>query len=112
MGAAVTRTLIVLYSVELLGILWAAAIVASLGRSQLGRGAGLLWLSLLAAAGLVGWHAVRLLRGRRTLGVSGLAIQSVLLIAAIALATQRPIAGVTGILVAGGVLAAWGRLRR
>jgi sterol desaturase/sphingolipid hydroxylase (fatty acid hydroxylase superfamily) len=104
--------LIVLYSVELLGILWAATVVAHLGRSQLGRGAGLLSLSLLAAAGLVSWHAVRLLRGRRMPGVSGLAIQSVLLIAAIALATQRPIVGVAGIIVAGGVLAGWGRLQR
>ncbi len=112
MGAAVTRTLIVLYSLELFGILWTATIIARLGRPHLGRGAGLLVLSLLAAAGLVSWQAVRLLRGRRTLGVSGLAMQSVLLIAAIALATQRPTVGVAGILVAGGVLAAWGRLRR
>jgi sterol desaturase/sphingolipid hydroxylase (fatty acid hydroxylase superfamily) len=104
--------LIVLYSLELLGILWAATVVAHLGRSHLGRGAGLLSLSLLAAAGLVSWHAVRLLRGRRMLGVSGLAIQSVLLIAAIALATQRPIVGVAGIVVASGVLAGWGRLQQ
>lgn len=122
MGTVVTRTgpgnrgrpavvaLTVFYCLELVGILWAAAIVASLGRSDLGRGAGLLWLSLLAAAGLVSWHALRLFRGRRMLGVSGLAIQSVLLIAAIALATQRPTVGVAGILVAGSVLAGWGRL--
>ena len=123
MGTAVTRTgpgyrsrpvvvaLTTLYSLEILGILWAATVVASLGRPHLGRGAGLLVLSLLVAAGLVSRHAIRLLRGQQVLNVSGLAVQSALLIAAIALATQRPIIGVAGIIVTGGVLAGWGRLR-
>ncbi|WP_083072761.1 sterol desaturase family protein [Mycobacterium heidelbergense] len=96
--------LTVLYSIEVIGILWAAVVVANLG-------AGLPALSLVAAAALVGWHAVALLRlHARRLSVQGLAIQSVVLIAAIALATQRPWAGAAGIVVAAGVLAGWGRL--
>jgi sterol desaturase/sphingolipid hydroxylase (fatty acid hydroxylase superfamily) len=107
----VVASLTVLYSLEVIGILWAAAIVANLGRPHLGRGAGLLVLSLVAAAALVGWHAVALLRlHARRLSVSALAIQSVLLIAALALATQRPVLGMAGVLVAAGVLAGWGHL--
>lgn len=109
-GGPVMVALTLLYSLELLGIIWAATVVASLGQAHLGRGAGLLALSLLAAAALLGWHAVRLLSGRRRLGVTGLAVQSALLISAIALATQRPGAGVAGVAVSAGVLAGWGRL--
>jgi sterol desaturase/sphingolipid hydroxylase (fatty acid hydroxylase superfamily) len=87
-------------------------IVASLGRALLGRGAGLLALSLIAAAALVSWQAIRLLVGNRKLTVPGLAIQSAILIGAIALATQRPAIGVAGVVVAAGVLAGWGRLGR
>ena len=106
----VVAALTVLYSTELVALLGAAMLVANLGRAHLGRGAGLLALSLLAAAALVGWHAIRLLLGRRRLSVTGLAIQSTILIAAIALATQQPTAGVAGVVVAAGVLAGWGRL--
>jgi sterol desaturase/sphingolipid hydroxylase (fatty acid hydroxylase superfamily) len=106
----IVAVLIALYSIELLGILCAATVVASFGRAHPGRGAGLLTVALLGAAALVGWHAMRLLRGRRTLSVAGLGVQSGLLIAAIALATQRPGAGAAGILVSAGVLAGWGRL--
>lgn len=98
-------TLTALYLLELIGILCAATAVAA-------HSAGLLTLALLGAAALVGRHATRLLQGRRVLGVAGLAVQSVLLIGAIALATQRPAAGVAGVVVAAGVLAAWGRLGR
>jgi sterol desaturase/sphingolipid hydroxylase (fatty acid hydroxylase superfamily) len=124
MGATVTRAgseyrsgpvvlaLTILYSVELIGILCAAMVVASIGRAHLGRGAGPLTLALIAAAALVGWHGIRLLLGLRRLSVTGLAVQSALLIAAIALATQRPATGVAGSVVAAGVLAGWGRLGR
>lgn len=103
-------TLTVLYAVELIGIIWAATVVAKLGRAHLGPGAGLLTLALLAAVASVGWHAIRLLRGDRRLSVPGLGVQSALLIAAIGLATQRPAAGLAGVVIAGGVLAGWGRL--
>jgi sterol desaturase/sphingolipid hydroxylase (fatty acid hydroxylase superfamily) len=107
-SGSVVAVLTVLYSIELIGILRAATVVARSGRHD----TGLLTLALLGAAALVGWHAIRLLRGRRALGVPGLAVQSVLLIGAIALATQRPAAGLAGVVVAAGVLAAWGRLGR
>lgn len=101
----VLATLTALYLLELIGILCAATAFAV-------HSAGLPTLALLGAAALVGWHAMRLLQGRRVLGVAGLAVQSILLIGAIALATQRPAAGVAGAVVAAGVLAAWGRLGR
>ncbi|WP_085185550.1 sterol desaturase family protein [Mycobacterium sp. IEC1808] len=101
----VLATLTALYLLELIGILCAATAVAV-------HSAGLPTLALLGAAALVGWHAMRLLQGRRVLGAAGLAVQSILLIGAIALATQRPAAGVAGVVVVAGVLAAWGRLGR
>jgi len=104
-SGSVLTALTVLYGLELIGILCAATVVA-----RLVPGAGPLTASLLGAAVLVGWHAIRLLRGRRRLSVAGLAVQSFLLIAAIALATQRPVVGAAGVLVAAGVLAGWGRL--
>jgi sterol desaturase/sphingolipid hydroxylase (fatty acid hydroxylase superfamily) len=104
--------LTILYSVELVGILCAAMAVASTGRAHLGRGAGPLTLALISAAALVGWHAIRLMLGQRRLSVTGLAVQSTLLIATIALTTQQPAAGVAGIVVTAGVLAGWGRLER
>jgi sterol desaturase/sphingolipid hydroxylase (fatty acid hydroxylase superfamily) len=104
--------LIVLYSIELIGLVCAAMLVANLGRAYLGRGAGLLALSLTAAAALAGWHAIRLLLGQRKLTVPGLAVQSGVLIGAIALATQRPVIGVAAVMVAAGVLAGSGRLGR
>jgi sterol desaturase/sphingolipid hydroxylase (fatty acid hydroxylase superfamily) len=109
-AAGAVTALAVLHSIELIGILCAATVVASISRAHPGRGAGLLALSLLGAAALVGWHAIRLLQGRRRLSVPGLAVQSFLLIGAIALATQRPTAGAAGVVVAAGVLAGWGRL--
>jgi hypothetical protein len=84
----VLAALTALYSIELIGILCAATVVAGFGREHPGRGAGLLTVALLGAAALVGRHAMRLLQGRRMLGVPGLAVQSFLLIGAIALATQ------------------------
>jgi sterol desaturase/sphingolipid hydroxylase (fatty acid hydroxylase superfamily) len=108
----VVAVLALLYSVELAGLLCAAVVVGSLGPAHLGRGARLLALSLLAAAALVGWHAIRLLLGESKLSVPGLAIQSAILIGAIALATQKPAIGVAGVVVAAGVLAGWGRLGR
>jgi sterol desaturase/sphingolipid hydroxylase (fatty acid hydroxylase superfamily) len=108
----VVAVLTLLYSVEVVGLLCAAVVVGSLGPAHLGRGARLLALSLLAAAALVGWHAIRLLLGDRKLSVPGLGIQSAILIGAIALTTQMPAIGAAGVVVAGGVLASWGRLRR
>jgi sterol desaturase/sphingolipid hydroxylase (fatty acid hydroxylase superfamily) len=108
--APVVAVLTLLHSVEVVGLLCAAVVVGSLGPAHLGRGARLLALSLLTAAALVAWHAIRLLLGDSKLSVPGLGIQSAILIAAIALATQEPAVGVAGVMVAAGVLASWGRL--
>lgn len=109
-GGPIVATLAILYSTELVALVASALVVAGRGRAQLGRGAGMLTVLLIAAAALVGWHAIRLLLGHRTLTVPGLAVQSAILIAATALATQQPTLGAAGVMVAGGVLAGWGRL--
>jgi sterol desaturase/sphingolipid hydroxylase (fatty acid hydroxylase superfamily) len=108
----VVAVLSVLHSVEVVGLLCAAVLVGSLGPAHLGRGARLLAWSLLAAAALVGWHAIRLLLGDSKLSVPGLGIQSAILIGVIALTTQKPAIGVACVVVAAGVLAGWGRLGR
>ena len=77
----VVAALAILHSIELVAIVSVAMLVAKLGRAGLGRGAGLLALLLVAAAALVGWQAIRLLRGQRVLSVAGLAMQSAVLIA-------------------------------
>src|SRR5271163_191573 len=92
----VVAALAILYSIELVAIVDAAMLVGK----------------LVAAAALVGWQAIPLLRGQRVLSVAGLAMQSAILIASIAIATQRPTLGVAGVVVAGGILAGWGRLGR
>ena len=106
----VVAVLSLLYSVEVVGLLCAAVVVGSLGPAHLGQGARLLALFLLAAVAVLGWHAIRLLLGGGKLSVPGLAIQSAILIGAIALATQKPAIGIAGVFVAAGVLAGWGRL--
>ncbi|MHA7650712.1 sterol desaturase family protein [Mycobacterium sp. ML4] len=108
----IVLALILLYFIELIALLYAARVLAGMGRTRLGPGAGLPALVLLMAAALVGWHAIRVLRGQRVLSMPALGIQSTILIVAIGLATQRPVAGLAGIVVAGGVLAGWGRLPR
>ncbi len=97
---------------EVLGLLYGATVLLRFARAHPGHGAGLPTLLLLIAAAAVGWQATRLLAGRRRLTVTGLAVHSAILIGAIALATQRPAAGLAGVVVAGGALAAWGRLGR
>ena len=102
--------LVVLHGIELLMLLKAAGITARLARAHPGHGAGLPALSVLAALLVIGWQACRLLRGRRSLNVSGLAVQSGILMASIAVAVQNLAAGLTGIVLACAVLAGWGRL--
>jgi len=102
--------LVVLHGIELLVLLQAAGVTARLARAHPGHGAGLPALLVLAALLMVGWQACRLLRGRRSLNVSGLAVQSGILMASIAVAVQNLAAGLTGIVLACAVLAGWGRL--
>ncbi|MFZ3304424.1 MAG: sterol desaturase family protein [Mycobacterium sp.] len=104
--------LVLSHAVEMIGLLGAAVVAAGLARSQPGRGAGLATLLLLTTMLLVGWQAYRLLAGRRSLNVSGLTVQSGMLMAAIAVATKNLAAGGIGIGVACSVLAGWGRLAK
>ena len=99
-----------LHGIELLALLKAAGVIARLARAHPGHGAGLPALLVLAALGMVGWQAGRLLRGRRSLNVSGLFAQAGILMVSIAVATQNLAAGLTGIVLACTVLAGWGRL--
>ena len=92
--------------------LQAAGVTARLARAHPGHGAGLPTLLVLAALVMVGWQAWRLLRGRRSLTPSGLAVQSGILMASIAVATQNLAAGLIGIVLACAVLAGWGRLAK
>jgi sterol desaturase/sphingolipid hydroxylase (fatty acid hydroxylase superfamily) len=102
--------LVALHGIELLALLKAAGVIARLARAHPGHGAGLPALLVLAALGMVGWQAGRLLRGRRSLNVSGLFAQAGILMVSIAVATQNLAAGLTGIVLACTVLAGWGRL--
>ena len=102
----------VLHAVEMAALLGAVVLTAGLARSHPGRGAGLATLLLLTTMLLVGWQGYRLLRGWRSLNVSGLAVQSAILMAAIAVATQNLAAGGIGIVLACSVLAGWGRLAK
>jgi sterol desaturase/sphingolipid hydroxylase (fatty acid hydroxylase superfamily) len=104
--------LVLLHGIELLALLKAAGLTARLARAHPGHGAGLPVLLVLAALGMVGWQACRLLRGRRSLNVSGLFVQAGILMASIAVATQNLAAGLTGIVLACAVLSGWGRLAK
>ena len=99
-----------LHGIELLALLKAAGLTARLARAHPGHGAGLPVLLVLAALGMVGWQSCRLLRGRRSLNVSGLFVQAGILMASIAVATQNLAAGLIGVVLACAVLAGWGRL--
>ena len=69
---------------------------------------GLAMLLLLVATALVGWQAHRLLAGRRSLNVAGLAVQLGIVMVAIAFATQNLAVGGFGIALACLVWAGWG----
>jgi hypothetical protein len=103
--------LLMLHGIELIGLFIVAGVTTRLARSHPGHGAGLPILMVLAAMALVGWQGYRLLRGRWSLNVSGLVVQSAILMAAIAVApTQYVGLGGIGLVVACAVLAGWGRL--
>ena len=109
-GRALVAGLVVLHGIEIFALLSATGAVARVARAHPGHGAGLPNLLVLAAMVLVVWQAIRLLRGRRSLNASGLAVQAGIVIAAIAVAVQNLAAGVFGIVLGCAVLAGWGRL--
>jgi hypothetical protein len=102
--------LVASHVLELIALFGAAGATARLARAHPGHGAGLPSPVTLAALVLVGWQAGRLLRGRRTLNASGLAVQSGILMASIAVTVQNLAAGLIGVALASAVLAGWGRL--
>jgi sterol desaturase/sphingolipid hydroxylase (fatty acid hydroxylase superfamily) len=102
--------LLVLHVGELILLVGAALITAAMARSHPGDGSGAATLLLLATTLLVGWQGYRLLAGRRSLNVAGLAVQSGVVMAAVAVATQNLAAGAIGVVLGCALLAGWGRL--
>src|ERR1700727_2143953 len=109
-GRRVVAALVLLHAAETAALLTAATVTGGLARSHPGRGMGSAMLLLLVATVLVGWQGYRLLAGRRSLNVAGLAVQSGIVMVAIAFATQNLAVGGFGIVLACSVLAGWGRL--
>jgi sterol desaturase/sphingolipid hydroxylase (fatty acid hydroxylase superfamily) len=108
----VVAALVVLHAVEMAGLLGAVVVTARLAHSHPGRGMGLATLLLLVTMLPVGWQGYRLLAGRRSLNVAGLAVQSGIVMVAIAVATQNLAVGGFGIILGCSVLAGWGRLAK
>jgi sterol desaturase/sphingolipid hydroxylase (fatty acid hydroxylase superfamily) len=106
----VVAALVMLHAVEMVGLLGTVAMTGGSARADPGRGMGSAALLLLLAVVPVGWQGYRLLAGRRSLDVTGLAVQSGLVMVAIAVATQNLAAGAIGIVLGCAVLVGWGRL--
>jgi sterol desaturase/sphingolipid hydroxylase (fatty acid hydroxylase superfamily) len=104
--------LVVLHAGEIIALCSAAVMTAALVRSHSGHGAGAGTLFLLVTTSLVGWQGYRLIAGRRSLKVAGLAVQSWILMVAMAVAILNLAAGAIGIVFACSVLAGWGRLAK
>ncbi|HEX4395375.1 MAG TPA: sterol desaturase family protein [Mycobacterium sp.] len=111
-GRRVVVAMVLLHAAEMAALLTAVAVTGGLARSHPGRGMGLSMLLLLVATVLVGFQGYRLLAGRRSLNVAGLAVQSGIVMVAIAFATQNLAVGGFGIVLASSVLAGWGRLAK
>jgi sterol desaturase/sphingolipid hydroxylase (fatty acid hydroxylase superfamily) len=108
----VVAALLALHAVETAGLLGAVVVTARLAHSHPGRGMGLAALLLLLAMVPIGWQGYRLLAGRRSLNVAGLTVQSGIVMAAIAVATQNLAVGGFGIVLGCSVQAGWGRLAK
>src|ERR1700743_3052586 len=104
----VVAVMVLLHAVEVAALLTAVIVTGGFARSHHGRGMGLAMLLLIAVTLLVGWQGYRLVAGRRSLNVAGLAVQSTIVMVAIAFATQNLAVGGFGIVLACSVLAGWG----
>jgi hypothetical protein len=111
-GRRVVAAMVLLHAAEMAALLTAVTVTGGLARSHPGRGMGSAMLLPLVATLLVGWQGYRLLAGRRSLNVTGLAVQSGIVMVAIAFATQNLAVGGLGIVLASSVLAGWGRLAK
>jgi hypothetical protein len=109
-GRRVVVSLMVLHGLELAALIGAARVAARLARAHPGHSAWLPTLLIVAAIGLIGWQSYRLARGHTVLNVPGMVVQSVILMVAITVATQRLVAGAIGIVLASMTLALWDRL--
>ncbi|HTZ12332.1 MAG TPA: hypothetical protein VMC78_01695, partial [Mycobacterium sp.] len=92
-GRRLVAALLALHVAEVIVLSAAAFMTAAMARSHPGHGAGAATLLLLATTLLVGWQGYRLLAGRRSLNAAGLAVQSGVVMVAIAVATQNLVAG-------------------
>ena len=111
-GRRLVGALLALHVGELIFLLAGAFKTAAMARSHPGQGSGAAMLLLIAATLLVGRQGYRLLTGRRSVNVAGLAVQSGLVMVAIAVATQNLAAGAIGIMLGCAVLAGWPRLAK
>jgi sterol desaturase/sphingolipid hydroxylase (fatty acid hydroxylase superfamily) len=111
-GRRMVGALMALHAVEMAGLLGAVVATAHAAHAHPGRGMGLATLLLLVTMLPVGLQGYRLIAGRRSLNVAGLAAQSGIIMVAIAVATQNLAAGGIGIVVGCSVLAGWGRLAK
>jgi sterol desaturase/sphingolipid hydroxylase (fatty acid hydroxylase superfamily) len=111
-GRRAVTAMVLLHATEAAALLTAVTVTGRLARSHPGGGMWLAMLSLLVTTVLVGWQGYRLLAGRRSLNVAGLAVQSGIVMVAIAFATQNLAVGGFGIVLACSVLAGWGRLAK
>src|ERR1700761_455227 len=72
-GRRVVAAMVLLHAAEMAALLAAVIVTGGLARSHPGRGMGSATLLLLVVILLVGWQGYRLLAGRRSLNVTGLA---------------------------------------
>jgi sterol desaturase/sphingolipid hydroxylase (fatty acid hydroxylase superfamily) len=108
--SGIVAALVVLHAAEIIALCSATMMTAMLTPSHVGQGAGAATLVLLVITLLVVRQAWRLIVGRRSLNVAGLAVQAGIMMAAIAVALVNLAAGAIGIVLACSVLAGWGRL--
>ena len=98
-GRRVVAALVALHAVEMVGLLGAVVVTLGLARSNPGRGMGVAALLLLVTMVAVGWQGYRLLARHRSMNVAGLAVQSGVVMVAIAVATQNLAVGGFGIVL-------------
>jgi sterol desaturase/sphingolipid hydroxylase (fatty acid hydroxylase superfamily) len=111
-GRRMVAALMALHAIEMAGLLGAVVVTGHAAHTHPGRGMGLATLLLLVTMLPVGLQGYRLLVGRRSLNVAGLAVQSGIVMLAIAVATQNLAVGGIGIVLGCSVLAGWGRLAK
>ncbi len=103
------RTLLVLHTVEVLGLVAVTSVLAG-GISEDRPGDGRALVAVVTGLVLCGAQGLRVLRGPRRLTPVGLATQGALLVVSLSAVLWDPVLGLTGMVVTGIVLVAWGRV--